>query len=73
LPEDLALTGAIAQHLLTDSSKAREMLGWEHGDPGAGIEQSVRWHLAHPPTNPDPGFEADDRALGETVQVSDRA
>jgi nucleoside-diphosphate-sugar epimerase len=73
LPEDLALTGAMAQHLLTDSSKAREMLGWEHGDPGAGIEQSVRWHLAHPPTDPDPGFEADDRALGETVQVSDRA
>ena len=46
LPEDLAMTGAMSQHLLTDSSKARRVLNWEHADPVAGIEQSVRWHLA---------------------------
>lgn len=64
LPEDLRYTGSVAQHLLADASKARAVLGWEPGDPLDGLRQSVRWHLANPPTEPDPGFEADDRALG---------
>jgi nucleoside-diphosphate-sugar epimerase len=63
LPEDLRYTGHVAQHLLADASKARRVLGWSHGDPLAGLRQSVAWHLANPPTEPDPGFEADDRAL----------
>ena len=66
------MTGAMSQHLLTDSSKARRVLRWEHADPIAGIEHSVRWHLAHPPAD-ESGFEDDDRALAEAVQVSDRA
>ena len=37
-----------------------------------GIEQSVRWHLEHPP-EAESWLRADDRALAEAVQVSDRA
>jgi nucleoside-diphosphate-sugar epimerase len=63
LPEDLDLTGAQAQHLLFDSRKARELLGWQPAAAEAGVTASVRWHLAHPPADPDPDFSADDRAL----------
>ncbi|NYI06028.1 NAD-dependent epimerase/dehydratase family protein [Allostreptomyces psammosilenae] len=74
LPPDLAPTGAVAQHLLVSSERARRVLGWTAGDPGGNIRRSVRWHLDHPPpaqapTGPaaaerpaDP-FAADDRAL----------
>jgi hypothetical protein len=27
----------------------------------------VAWHLAHPPPDPDPSFEADDRALAQAT------
>ena len=63
LPDDLRSTGTVSQHLLADASKARHVLGWEPADPQAGLRRSVEWHLAHPPDEPDPGFEADDRAL----------
>jgi nucleoside-diphosphate-sugar epimerase len=63
LPEDLRYTGSVSQHLLTDASKARAVLGWMPGDPLEGLRCSVEWHLSHPPIEPDPGFEADDRAL----------
>ena len=63
LPEDLGLTAAIPQHLVCDSSKARTMLGWRESDPMESLRRSVAWHLAHPPTGDDPGFDADDAAL----------
>ncbi len=63
LPGDLELTGAVGQHMLADSSKARALLGWEPGDPQASLRRSVAWHLAHPPPAPDLDFDADDRAL----------
>ncbi len=44
------------------------MLGWEPADPQAGLKRSVEWHLAHPPTEPDPGFDADDRALAHELK-----
>ena len=63
VPEDMDLTKHYAQHLLFDSHKARALLGWQPGPPGAGVTASVRWHLAHPPAACDPDFTADDRAL----------
>ena len=63
LPEDLRLTGAVSQHLLVDASKARALLGWEPRDPDETVRRSVHWHLAHPPSEPNPDFSADDRAL----------
>lgn len=63
LPGDLELTGAVGQHMLVDSSKARSLLGWEPEDPHITLRRSVAWHLAHPPPEPDLDFEADDRAL----------
>ncbi len=63
VPEDLEFTRDHAQHLLADSHKARELLGWRPGDPARGIAASVRWHLAHPPDGADSDFSADDRAL----------
>ncbi len=69
LPPDLGLSGTVRQHLLVDSSKARAMLGWVHADPAEMVSRSVRWHLDHPPAEPDADFSADDAALGA---VNDR-
>lgn len=64
LPPELAITSAVEQHLLVDSSKARRVLGWEPADPMDTLRRSVEWHLAHPPQgDADATFEADDRAL----------
>jgi nucleoside-diphosphate-sugar epimerase len=65
LPEDLALTGEIAQPWMVDSTKAAERLGWVHAPPRACVEKSVRWHLDHPPAagRDNLDFEADDAAL----------
>src|SRR5829696_2745859 len=48
LPDDLKALGTIAQHLLVDSSKARDLLGWTETDPPEGVGAD---------------FSADDRAL----------
>lgn len=63
LPADLALTGAIAQHLLADPGKAARRLGWVHAPAEELVRRSVTWHLAHPPEQANPDFDADDRAL----------
>ncbi|GAA3998689.1 hypothetical protein GCM10022247_18640 [Allokutzneria multivorans] len=63
VPADLALTRAHAQHLLFDSSKARELLGWRPAPVEFGIERSVSWHLENPPEHWDENFDEDDRAL----------
>lgn len=62
LPEDLGLTGAIQQHLLVVSSKARAMLGWTDTDAAETLQRSVAWHLENPPDASD-DFSADDEAL----------
>ncbi len=49
LPADLALTAAVAQHLLVSSRRAERELGWVPGDPEVRVAESVRWHLANPP------------------------
>ena len=49
LDAELFVTGALSQHLLVDSSKARRLLGWEDTDPSVAIRTPVAWHLAHPP------------------------
>jgi nucleoside-diphosphate-sugar epimerase len=63
LPDDLKLLGTIPQHLLVDSSKARDLLGWTETDPHEALHRSVAWHLANPPQDADADFAADDRAL----------
>jgi nucleoside-diphosphate-sugar epimerase len=63
VPEDMDLTKSIAQHLLADSRKAMTRLGWRPTDPAETIPISVRWHLGHPPADPDQDFSPDDRAL----------
>jgi nucleoside-diphosphate-sugar epimerase len=63
LPADLRLIGSPSQHLLADAAKARALLGWAPGDPADNVRRSVRWHLEHPPEQPDPDFGPDDRAL----------
>lgn len=68
LPQDLALTGAPAQHLLVSVARAQQLLGWAPGDPPARVAESVRWHLAHPPTEPtwsDDDTAADEAALAD--------
>ena len=47
VPQDLSLSKGFAQHILPSVQRARELLGWQAGDPRARVEQSVRWHLAH--------------------------
>ena len=63
LPDDLNALGTISQHLLVDSSKARDLLGWTETDPHEALHRSVAWHLANPPRGADADFSADDRAL----------
>ncbi|HEY3061714.1 MAG TPA: NAD-dependent epimerase/dehydratase family protein [Chloroflexota bacterium] len=72
LPDDLRYTGTVSQHLLADASKARHVLGWDPGDAQAGLQRSVAWHLANPPSEPDSGFDADDRALALAHELSTR-
>jgi nucleoside-diphosphate-sugar epimerase len=68
LPPDLKLTGGYEQQVSVSSAKATRALGWRPADPVAGIERSVRWHLEHPPADPDTDFTADDAALAESDQ-----
>jgi UDP-glucose 4-epimerase len=63
LPADLEEFGTVAQHLLVDSSKARDLLGWTETDPHEAVHRSVAWHLAHPPEGASEDFSADDPAL----------
>ena len=63
VPEDMEDTKSMAQHFLVDSRKAVSTLGWRPSDPAETIPASVRWHLAHPPAEPDQDFSPDDRAL----------
>jgi nucleoside-diphosphate-sugar epimerase len=63
VPDDMESTKSIAQHFLIDSRKATSELGWRPSDPAQTIPLSVRWHLAHPPADPDQDFSPDDRAL----------
>jgi nucleoside-diphosphate-sugar epimerase len=62
LPEDLKLTGAMPQHILSSTVKARSLLGWTTADPRANLRATVTWHLANPPPEPDVDFTADDLA-----------
>jgi nucleoside-diphosphate-sugar epimerase len=70
LPEDMSLSGLQAQHLLFDSRKAMDLLGWRPAGAEHGVAASVRWHLAHPPAESDPDFSADDRALAAGAEGS---
>jgi len=63
LPDDLKALGTISQHLLVDSSKARDLLGWTETDPHQALHRSVAWHLANPPEDASGDFTEDDRAL----------
>jgi nucleoside-diphosphate-sugar epimerase len=63
VPKDMESTRSMAQHFLVDSRKAATVLGWRPGDPAQTIGVSVRWHLDHPPADPDQDFSPDDRAL----------
>lgn len=63
LPEDLGLTGDIAQPWMMDATKAARQLGWVHAQPTDCVAQSVRWHLANPPPEERGDLRADDDAL----------
>ena len=63
LPEDLALTGNVLQHIAATAHKARATFGWSTSDPYETLRTTVRWHLDHPPANPNGDFAADDEAL----------
>ncbi|HYM66488.1 MAG TPA: hypothetical protein VEW68_04285 [Patescibacteria group bacterium] len=63
LPEDLQPTGTMAQHIPVSGHRARTLLGWTTSDPAETLNTTVRWHLAHPPTQAGSDFAADDTAL----------
>jgi nucleoside-diphosphate-sugar epimerase len=66
LPPDLRLAGTFSQHILVDSSYAREELGFRPIDPDEALRRSVDWHLANPPGDGQGDFAADDAALRES-------
>lgn len=63
LPDDLAETGTMSQHIACSAQKARAMLQWQTSDPFETLRSTVGWHLAHPPDDEDQDFGPDDRAL----------
>lgn len=68
LPEDLKPTGSMPQHIAASAHKARTRLGWTTSDPFETLRTTVRWHLDHPPANPDLDFSPDDRALEASTE-----
>jgi len=50
-----------------DSSKARDLLGWQETDPHEALARSVAWHLANPPADASEDFTAGDRALAAAL------
>jgi nucleoside-diphosphate-sugar epimerase len=63
LPRDMWPTSEQPQHLLVDSRKAMDLLGWRPAPAEDGIARSVGWHLANPPEDADGDFAADDSAI----------
>lgn len=63
LPPDLAITRGMAQHMLFDSSKARQLLGWREAPSHEAVARSVAWHLANPSAEAISDFATDDAAL----------
>jgi nucleoside-diphosphate-sugar epimerase len=49
LPRRLRWTGARSQRVLTDSGRARQLLGWQDRGLDTAVRASVTWHLANPP------------------------
>ncbi len=49
LDPELAWAGAVSQHVLIDSTRARRLLAWDDTNPTTALTASVQWHLAHPP------------------------
>jgi nucleoside-diphosphate-sugar epimerase len=49
LPRDLRITAAVGQHLLIDSMKIREVLGWSDTNQQSALERTVAWDLQNPP------------------------
>jgi nucleoside-diphosphate-sugar epimerase len=70
LPGDMWPTKGYAQHLLVDSHRAMDLLGWRPGSPREAIARSVRWHLANPPQDAGPDFTDDDKALAASETPS---
>lgn len=66
LPADLRSTGAGAQAMLADASKARQQLGWRESDPEQALRRTIEWHVRNPPAADD-DFTADDAALNHTA------
>jgi UDP-glucose 4-epimerase len=64
LPGDMRLTSSFEQHLLFDASKVRRVLGWTETDPQQALENSVAWHLEHPPEGAE-GSDADSAAMDD--------
>ena len=62
LPDDLDITGDIAQHWLASAAKAADVLGWVHRDAAECVRESVEWHMKHWPAD-DIDVSADERAL----------
>jgi nucleoside-diphosphate-sugar epimerase len=64
LPPDLEMLGAMPQHFVCDSGKARRLLGYTDTDPRDALKTTVDWHLANPPKTEEPAdFSKDDEAL----------
>jgi nucleoside-diphosphate-sugar epimerase len=70
LPADLETTGALSQHLLASPAKAGELLGWRASARDEVLRRAVRWHLDHPPSDPDTDFAADEAALANRITPS---
>ena len=67
LPEDLREDHNACQHLLVDSARIRDELGFRESCPQAeAIARTAEWELTNPPEEPPPiDYAREDRVLSE--------
>jgi nucleoside-diphosphate-sugar epimerase len=69
LPEDLDITGDLAQHWLASPAKAKDVLNWVHRNAAECVRESVGWHMQRPSSTSDADFDADDHALALATRL----
>ncbi len=71
-PKHLANDMNTRQHLVTDTRRIRDELGYaEPTDPETALRRTIEWERAHPPEKIDPeayDYAAEDAALAEPVE-----
>ena len=71
LPQHLANYITRPQHLLVSSEKIRQELGYrEQKSPRENLQETVRWHMAHPPHQTEDKRHEEELAEAQAIQAA---